>query len=633
MYEYYPLIVVGAIVGLFALVLLTAYLAVKDKKQTMGFERQIDDREIMRRLLHYARPYLPQFLLVGIVMLFTIAYDVVSPFIIGRIEELVAGKFRMPQIYRAVTVYVGILIVSMVCAYIQAVLLQKTGQRIISVLREDLFVKIESLSHEQLNEIPVGKLVTRVTNDTNAISMMFTNLLVNFVKNIFVIVGVFAAMLVLSYELTLMILCFVPFIVLFTVIFRKFSRRAYRKVKDCTTDINTYLSENLSGIKITQIFNRENAKLKDFVEKSNALGRAKQEQILVFGIFRPLVYMLYVSSILCLLYLGGRGYLEKQVFMGQVITSGMLVSFYMYISKFFNPIQSLAEQFNWLQSALASAEKVFTIMDLEPHIQDAPDAVELENVRGEIEFRDVWFSYVEDEWVLKGVSFHVMPKETVAFVGSTGSGKTTILSLLCRNYEFQKGEILIDGIDIRKIKISSLRSQFGQMLQDVFLFSGTIRSNIALRTEHISDDEIREACRYVNADHFIDKLEKGLDEEVRERGNNFSAGQRQLLSFARTIVHKPAVMILDEATANIDTETEILIQNSLEKMQNIGTMLMVAHRLSTIQNADRIIVLSHGKIVEQGTHQELLKLHGKYDRLYRLQYRREEMAREKRGTD
>ncbi len=633
MYEYYPLIVVGAIVGLFSLVLLIAYLTVKDKKQTMGFERQIGDREIMGRLLHYAKPYLTRFLLVGAVMLFTIAYDVVSPFIIGRIEETVAGDFEMPHIYRALVVYVSILIVSMVCAYIQAVVLQKTGQRIISVMREDLFVKIESLSHEQLNAIPVGKLVTRVTNDTNAISMMFTNLLVNFVKNIFVIIGVFAAMLVLSYELTLMILCFVPFIVLFTVIFRKFSRRAYRKVKDCTTDINTYLSENLSGIKITQIFNREEVKMQEFREKSNALGRAKQEQILVFGIFRPLVYMLYVSSILCLLYLGGREYLEHQVFMGQVITSGMLVSFYMYISKFYNPIQNLAEQFNWLQSAFASAEKVFAVLDMEPAIQDAPDAVELGTVRGEIEFRDVWFSYVEGEWVLKGVSFHVMPKETVAFVGSTGSGKTTILSLLCRNYEFQKGEILIDGIDIRKIKISSLRRHFGQMLQDVFLFSGTIRSNIALRAEHISDEEIREACRYVNADHFIDKLEKGLDEEVREMGNNFSAGQRQLLSFARTIVHKPAVMILDEATANIDTETELLIQDSLEKMQNIGTMLMVAHRLSTIQNADRIIVLSHGKIVEQGTHQELLKLHGKYDRLYRLQYRREEMAREKNGMD
>ena len=631
MYEFYPLVVTGAIVGLFSIVLLAAYLSVKDKKQSMGFERQMGDREIMGRLMHYAKPYRKQFALVGGVMLFSIAYDILSPLIIGWIEELIAGQFAMVQIYRAVALYIVILAVSMLCTYVQAVMLQKTGQRIISKVREDLFVKIEKLSHEQLNAIPVGKLVTRITNDTNAISMMFTNLLVNFVKNMFVIVGVFAAMLCLSYELTLMILCFVPFIVLFTVIFRKFSRRAYRKVKDCTTDINTYLSENLSGIKITQIFNREDAKMHDFREKSNALGRAKQEQILVFGIFRPLVYMLYVSAILCLLYLGGRGYLKGLSFMGQTITSGMLVSFYMYISKFYNPIQDLAEQFNWLQSALASAEKVFTIMDLEPVIQDAPDAVALSEVKGEIEFRDVWFSYVEGEWVLKGVSFHVMPKETVAFVGSTGSGKTTILSLICRNYEFQKGEILIDGTDIRKIKISSLRRFFGQMLQDVFLFSGTIRSNIILRAEDISEAEILEACRYVNADRFINKLEKGLDEEVRERGNNFSAGQRQLLSFARTIVHKPTVMILDEATANIDTETELLIQNSLEKMQNIGTMLMVAHRLSTIQHADNIIVLSHGKIIEQGSHQALLEKRGKYYKLYHLQYRREEIAREKNG--
>ena len=631
MYEFYPLVVTGAIVGLFSIVLLAAYLSVKDKKQSMGFERQMGEREIMGRLMHYAKPYRKQFALVGGVMLFSIAYDILSPLIIGWIEELIAGQFAMVQIYRAVALYIVILAVSMLCTYVQAVMLQKTGQRIISKVREDLFVKIEKLSHEQLNAIPVGKLVTRITNDTNAISMMFTNLLVNFVKNMFVIVGVFAAMLCLSYELTLMILCFVPFIVLFTVIFRKFSRRAYRKVKDCTTDINTYLSENLSGIKITQIFNREDAKMHDFREKSNALGRAKQEQILVFGIFRPLVYMLYVSSILCLLYLGGRGYLKGLSFMGQTITSGMLVSFYMYISKFYNPIQNLAEQFNWLQSALASAEKVFTIMDLEPVIQDAPDAVALSEVKGEIEFRDVWFSYVEGEWVLKGVSFHVMPKETVAFVGSTGSGKTTILSLICRNYEFQKGEILIDGTDIRKIKISSLRRFFGQMLQDVFLFSGTIRSNIILRAEDISEAEILEACRYVNADRFINKLEKGLDEEVRERGNNFSAGQRQLLSFARTIVHKPTVMILDEATANIDTETELLIQNSLEKMQNIGTMLMVAHRLSTIQHADNIIVLSHGKIIEQGSHQALLEKRGKYYKLYHLQYRREEIAREKNG--
>lgn len=629
MFEYYPLLVVGAVVGVFSIVLMTAYLLVKDKKQSMGFDRQMKDREIMRRLLAYAKPYRRAFLLVGFLMILSIAYDVVAPLIIGRIEQLMVGAFAMAQIYRAVAVYLSILAVSMVCTYIQAIVLQRTGQRIISVMREDLFVKIESLSQEQLNAIPVGKLVTRTTNDTNAISMMFTNLLVNLVKNMFVIVGVLAAMLMLNYELTLMVLCFVPFIILFTVIFRKFSRRAYRRVKDCTTDINTYLSENLSGIKITQIFNREEAKMEDFRNRSNALGRAKQEQILVFGIFRPLVYMLYVSSVLCLLYLGGKGYLENRVFLGQVIESGTLVSFYMYISKFYNPIQSLAEQFNWLQSAFASAEKVFTIMDMEPVIKDAPDAIEISRLRGEIEFRDVWFAYVEGEWVLKGVSFHVDPGQTVAFVGSTGSGKTTILSLLCRNYEYQKGEILVDGIDIRKIKISSLRRQLGQMLQDVFLFSGTIRSNIALRDESIKENEILAACHYVNADHFIKKLEKGLDEEVRERGNNFSAGQRQLLSFARTIVHQPVVMILDEATANIDTETELLIQDSLEKMQNIGTMLMVAHRLSTIRNADNIIVLSHGKIIEQGSHQELLAMQGKYYRLYHLQSRREEMERER----
>ena len=473
----------------------------------------------------------------------------------------------------------------------------------------------------------MGKLVTRVTNDTNAISMMFTNLLVQLTKNCFVILGILAAMICLNYELTLMVLCFVPFIVIFTVIFRKFSRRAYRKVKDATTDINTYLSENLSGIKVTQIFGREDEKMEDFRKKSQTLAKASQEQIFVFGVFRPLVYMLYISSILCLFYLGGMGHLNHITFLGQSISSGTVVTFYMYISKFFTPIQNLAEQFNWLQSALASSEKVFSIMDLQPKMVDAPDAIELDEVKGEIEFKDVWFSYIPGEWVLQGVSFHVNPRETVAFVGSTGSGKSTILSLICRNYEFQKGQILIDGIDIRKIKISSLRRHFGQMLQDVFLFSGTIRSNIVLREENISDDEIMKVCRYVNADRFISKLDHGLDEEVRERGNNFSAGQRQLLSFARTIIHKPSVMILDEATANIDTETELLIQDSLEKMRSVGTMLIVAHRLSTIQHADNIIVLSHGKILEQGTHQQLLANHGRYYQLYTLQYHKEQMQK------
>ena len=620
-----PLLLVGAVIGVVTALLVLACALIKDKKETMGYERTMNDGEILRRLAGYAKPYLAKFVVVLFLMLFSIAYDIIAPLIVGALEELVSGEFELPQLFAGVAVYAGVLVFSMASTYFQAVILQRVGQRIISDLREDLFTHIESLSHEQLNEIPVGKLVTRVTNDTNAISMMFTNLLVTLTKNIFVILGILVAMLALNYELTLMVLCFVPFIVIFTVIFRKFSRRAYRKVKDATTDINTYLSENLSGIKVTQIFGREDEKMAEFREKSQRLARANQEQIFVFGVFRPLVYMLYICSILCLFYLGGMGHLNGVTFLGQTITGGTIVTFYMYISKFFTPIQNLAEQFNWLQSALASSEKVFSIMDIAPKMVDAPDAIELDEVKGEIEFRDVWFSYLPGEWVLQGVSFHIDPHQTVAFVGSTGSGKSTILSLICRNYEFQKGEILIDGIDIRKIKISSLRRHFGQMLQDVFLFSGTIRSNIVLREEGISDEEILQVCRYVNADKFIDKLDHGLDEEVRERGNNFSAGQRQLLSFARTIIHKPSVMILDEATANIDTETELLIQDSLEKMRSVGTMLIVAHRLSTIQHADNIIVLSHGKILEQGNHQELLAKHGRYYQLYTLQYHKEQL--------
>ena len=347
----------------------------------------------------------------------------------------------------------------------------------------------------------------------------------------------------------------------------------------------------------------------------------------VFSIFRPSVYMIYTFSVIALFYVAGTSAIDKVEVFGQVITYSTIVIFYQYLSSFFNPIQNLAEQFNWLQAAFASAEKIFTILDMKPEVVDSEDAIELDEIKGEIEFKDVWFSYIENEWVLKGVSFKVNAKETVAFVGSTGSGKTTILSLIVRNYDIQKGQILIDGIDIKKIKISSLRKHFGQMLQDVFIFSGTIRSNIVLREDSISDEEIKEACDYVNASYFIDKLEHGLDEEVLERGNNFSAGQRQLLSFARTVVHKPAVMILDEATANIDTETELLIQDSLEKMMNIGTMLIVAHRLSTIQHADNIIVLSHGEILEQGNHQQLLKNKGHYYNLYQIQYNKELLRR------
>lgn len=625
MYEYLPILIVGAIIGVFSTAFIIAYVLLCKQKEEKDKERIMSDGELIKRLMEYAKPYWKTFILIFFIMLASIVYDIVSPLIIGNIEEMVKKDFPLEDLFKMVAVYASILIVSMVCTYFQAIILQRTGQKILSKLRMDVFSHIESLSHDQLNNIPVGKLVTRVTNDTNAISMMVTNMLVTLAKNIMVLIGVLGAMLMLNYALTLMVLCFVPFVVLFTVIFSELARKVHHEVNDTRTDINTYLSENLSGIKITQIFNREQEKMDDFMNRSQKLKRAKQKQIWVISIFRPMVYTLYMSSILCLFYFGGKNCIKDVVFLGQVMDSGVIVSFYMYISKFYNPIQTLAEQFDVLQRSLAAAEKIFTIMDMVPQVVDEPDAIELDEIKGEIEFKDVWFCYEPGEWVLQGVSFHVLPKQTVAFVGSTGSGKTTILSLICRNYDIQKGQILIDGIDIKKIKISSLRKHFGQMLQDVFLFSGDIRSNILLREEGISDKEVMEACRYVNADSFINKLEHGLDEKVQERGNNFSAGQRQLLSFARTIVHKPSVMILDEATANIDTETEVLIQDSLEKMKNIGTMLVVAHRLSTIQHSDNIILLSKGKIVEQGTHQELLHLKGKYYQLYTLQFNKQQL--------
>ena len=622
MREYLPILIAGGIIGVFATLAIIAFCIIRRQKEDMtDRERHMSDREIVTRLLRYAKPYKKNFVAVFFIMLFSIGYDLIAPLMMAHIQDTIKeDNFSLTYLFTVVGVYASILIVSLICTYFQAMILQKTGQKILSQIRLDVFTHAERLSHEQLNNIPVGKLVTRVTNDPNAISYMFTNILVTLAKNSMVIIGILVVMLAVNYVLTLMVLCFVPFVVLFTVVFRRFSRKVHRQVSNATTDINTYLSENLSGMKITQIFNREDRKLEDFVSRSNTLKKAKFNRMYVFGIFRPMVYMLFVTSNMCLFYFGAKGYIQDTAFLGQTITSFTVVAFYGYISRFFNPIQTLAEQFDMLQRSFASAEKIFTVLDMVPGVVDEPDAVELDSIRGEIEFKNVWFAYKPGEWVLQDVSFHVNPKETVAFVGSTGSGKTTILSLICRNYDIQQGQILIDGMDIRKIKISSLRRHFGQMLQDVFLFSGTIRSNILLNMEGVTDEEVWEACKYVNADSFIGKLENGLDDVVRERGNNFSAGQRQLLSFARTILHKPSVMILDEATANIDTETEVLIQDSLEKMKNIGTMLVVAHRLSTIQHADKILLLSKGKIIEQGTHQELLHQKGRYYQLYTLQY-------------
>ena len=377
--------------------------------------------------------------------------------------------------------------------------------------------------------------------------------------------------------------------------------------------MNAYLNENLSGMKITQIFNQQSYKEQEFLEKNETIRKNRYHIILAFGTYRPFITLVYILSVALTFYLGFQ--------FG--MTGGAIVAFYMYLSKFFNPIQNLADELNGLQKAFTASERLFNLMDVEPEVRDSDDAIDIDRFRGKIEFRNVWFAYNDEDWILKDVSFVVNPKETCAFVGATGAGKTTILGLIVRNYEIQKGEILIDDINIKNIKIKSLRKAIGQMMQDVFLFSGTIKDNITLHDDSYSDDKIMDTCKYVNADSFISKLPKGLYDEVIERGENFSQGQRQLLSFARTVLSDPQILILDEATANIDTETEVLIQESLEKIKNIGTMLIVAHRLSTIQHADNIIVLHKGEIKEMGNHQQLLKKHGLYYNLYELQYKKD----------
>lgn len=495
--------------------------------------------------------------------------------------------------------------------YFESMILQKAGQKIIYNLRMEVFEHIENMSLDQLNDMPVGSLVTRVCSYTTSMSDLFTNVLVNVIRNVLTIVVVYVVMFTISYRLSFVLLGIVILVFIISFVFSRVISKIFRKERRYISDLNTYLNENISGMKLIQIFNQEINKSEEFSKKNEDLRKARYKVVLAFGIYRPLITFIYFVAIALTFYFG--------IEFG--LNSGEIVAFYLLLSRFFNPVQNLADQLNNIQKALTASERLFNLLDVEPKVVDAIDAIEINEFKGKIEFRNVYFAYKDEDWILKNVSFVINPKETCAFVGATGAGKTTILSLIVRNYEIQKGQILIDDIDIKKIKVTSLRKAIGQMLQDVFLFSGTIRTNITLYDdEKYSDEEIIKVCDYVNASSFINKLDKGLDEYVIERGENFSSGQRQLLSFARTVLAKPQILILDEATANIDTETETLIQESLAKIKNIGTMLIVAHRLSTIQHSDQIIVLNNGEIVEKGTHQELLKHKGLYYKLYELQF-------------
>ena len=584
-------------------------------------ERTMKDSEIIRRTLTYIRPHKKKFILAIIFMLFVIALELMVPYLSG----LIIGKLSHPENTKYLTIlalsigYLGSILTSLFFMYFETMILQKAGQSIVYQLREDVFHHIESLSIDQINSIPIGKLVSRVTSDTNAINDLYTNILINLLKNILSLFGIFAMMLALNYQLALYMLIFVPVVGGLSYAYRALSKKAYRRVRHSITSMNAFLNENLSGMKITQIFHQEKRKENEFIQVNEEVVKARSKQNIIFAIFRPIISFLYFGAIAALIYVS-----IYRLELGTTETGVQVIwSFYECVGRFFGPIQTLADQVNGLQQAFAASERLFLLLDLKPSYEDDKDAIEMPPIHGDIQFDHVWFAYEEENWILRDVSFTIKAGETVAFVGATGAGKTTILSLLTRNYDVQKGAIYIDGIDIKKVKIQSLRKQIGQMLQDVFLFSGTIHSNISLRDDDIPNDKIEKAASFVGANQFIEKLPLKYDEPVLEKGSNFSIGQRQLLSFARTMVHEPKMLILDEATANIDTETELLIQQSLEKMMSMGTMLIVAHRLSTIQHADKIIVLQNGKIIEEGTHQALLKEKGYYYNLYRLQFENE----------
>ena len=594
-------------------------MAVEDIDKLQG-DRKMSTKEMLPRIYKYLKPQLGWVILALVFSFINVALDVVAPkFMQGVIDEI-QHKARIIDVLNSVSAptYVIVLAVSMFTLtilgqafiFLETLFLNKAGQKVVYDLRMEVFEHVQNMSQDQLNEMPVGSLVTRVANYTASLSELFTNILVNALKNIITIVGVFVIMFTIEPSLAGIMAIFLVVVFVISFFFRNIVRKIFTKERKNISDLNAFLNENLSGMKITQLFNQELRKESEFGEKNEALRKCRNSVMLAFGIYRPLLSFLYCCAVATVFFFG----LEFG------LTAGAVLAFYLYISKFFQPIQNLADQLNGIQRAFSSSERLFNLLDVKPAVRDLPDAVELGDVKGKIEFKNVWFAYEKDQWILKNVSFTINPKETCAFVGATGAGKTTILQLIVRNYEIQKGDIYIDGINIKNIKIDSLRKTIGQMLQDVFLFTGTVRTNITLHDESYSDEEIMEVCKYVNADSFINKTEKGLDEEIIERGENFSQGQRQLLSFARTVLARPKILILDEATANIDTETEVLIQESLEKIKNIGTMLVVAHRLSTIQKADQIIVLQNGEIIEKGNHQELLKNKGYYYKLYQVQF-------------
>ena len=565
------------------------------------------------RLIAYMKPYAHWVIFALLLVLGLTAFDLYRPMLVGDAIDTFGANGDYDVIIATAIKYAVVLALSFAFNIAQTWILQKTGQNIILQMRKDLYRHIQSLGSRYFDITPVGKLVTRVTNDVEALNEMYSGILVQLFRNIVKIVGLAGVMLVLDVRLAAISFVLMPLVIGLTVLCQKIARNIYRLYRTRLTDINTFLSEHLSGMKIIQIFGRQERKFEEFHDKNTKLYKAFYREMLMYAVFRPLIYILSILSLMIVLWFGSRNVFDE------IISVGTLYIFSNYIRSFFDPIQELAEQFSTLQSSIASAEKIFTVMDEDEFIPEVENPKQPDKIIGKIEFDHVWFAYDGENYVLKDVSFVINPGEKVAFVGATGAGKSSILNLIGRYYDIQKGHIYIDGIDIRQLSKKQLRSAIGQMQQDVFIFEGDVAYNIRLNDNDITDAQVKAAAEYVNTSHFIEKLPQGYHEPVTERGATFSAGERQLLSFARTLAHNPSILVMDEATANIDTETEILIQEALEKLMDGRTTIMVAHRLSTIQHADCIMVMHKGRICERGTHRELLEQDGIYRKLYELQ--------------
>lgn len=576
-------------------------------------KNEMNKKSSTMRLIAYMKPYAHWVIFALLLVLGLTAFDLYRPMLVGDAIDTFGANGDYDVIIATAIKYAVVLALSFEFNIAQTWILQKTGQNIILQMRKDLYRHIQSLGSRYFDITPVGKLVTRVTNDVEALNEMYSGILVQLFRNIVKIVGLAGVMLVLDVRLAAISFVLMPLVIGLTVLCQKIARNIYRLYRTRLTDINTFLSEHLSGMKIIQIFGRQERKFEEFHDKNTKLYKAFYREMLMYAVFRPLIYILSILSLMIVLWFGSRNVFDE------IISVGTLYIFSNYIRSFFDPIQELAEQFSTLQSSIASAEKIFTVMDEDEFIPEVENPKQPDKITGKIEFDHVWFAYDGENYVLKDVSFVINPGEKVAFVGATGAGKSSILNLIGRYYDIQKGHIYIDGIDIRQLSKKQLRSAIGQMQQDVFIFEGDVAYNIRLNDNDITDEQVKEAAEYVNASHFIEKLPQGYHEPVTERGATFSAGERQLLSFARTLAHNPSILVMDEATANIDTETEILIQEALEKLMDGRTTIMVAHRLSTIQHADCIMVMHKGRICERGTHRELLEQDGIYRKLYELQ--------------